>query len=50
MKKTTRVRGFAPALTALSLAVAASVQAQGIEINPVVVTASRLEQPLSKVL
>ena len=50
MKKTTRVRGFAPALTALFLPVAASVQAQGIEINPVVVTASRLEQPLSEVL
>jgi vitamin B12 transporter len=32
------------------LAVAASVQAQGIEVNPVVVSASRMEQPLSDVL
>ena len=49
MKKSIRLgaRGFAPAL---SLAVAASVQAQGIEVNPVVVSASRMEQPLSEVL
>ena len=39
-----------PALSALSLAIAASVQAQVIEINPVVVSASRIEQPLSEVL
>jgi len=45
-----RVRGFAPVLTALSLAVVTSVQAQSIEINPVVVSASRIEQPLSEVL
>jgi vitamin B12 transporter len=32
------------------LAVAASVQAQGIEVNPVVVSATRIEQPLSQVL
>ena len=52
MKKSIRLsaRGFAPALSVLSLAVAASVQAQGIEINPVVVSASRMEQPLSEVL
>ncbi len=50
MKKSIRVRAFAPALSALSLAVAASVQAQGLEINPVVVSASRMEQPLSDVL
>jgi vitamin B12 transporter len=52
MKKSIRLsaRGFAPALSMLSLAVAASVQAQGIEVNPVVVSASRMEQPLSDVL
>jgi vitamin B12 transporter len=43
-------RAFVPALSALSLAIAASVQAQVIEINPVVVSASRIEQPLSEVL
>jgi vitamin B12 transporter len=43
-------RFSAPALSILSLAVAASVQAQGIEINPVVVSATRMEQPLSQVL
>jgi vitamin B12 transporter len=50
MKKSIRARGFVPALSVLSLAVAASVQAQGIEINPVVVSATRMEQPLSEVL
>lgn len=50
MKKSIRVRAFAPALSVLSLAVAASVQAQGIEVNPVVVSATRMEQPLSEVL
>ena len=52
MKKSIRLRAraFAPALSVLSLAVAASVQAQGIEVNPVVVSASRMEQPLSEVL
>jgi vitamin B12 transporter len=52
MKKSIRLRAraFAPALSVLSLAVAASVQAQGIEINPVVVSATRMEQPLSEVL
>ncbi len=50
MKKSIRARAFAPALSVLSLAVAASVQAQGIEVNPVVVSASRMEQPLSHVL
>jgi vitamin B12 transporter len=52
MKKSIRLRARAcmPALSVLSLAVAASVQAQGIEINPVVVSATRLEQPLSDVL
>ena len=56
MKKSIRLRAralarfSAPALSVLSLAVAASVQAQSIEINPVVVSASRMEQPLSQVL
>ncbi|BDU55089.1 TonB-dependent receptor [Limnohabitans sp. TEGF004] len=56
MKKSIRLRAralarfSAPALSVLSLAVAASVQAQGIEVNPVVVSASRMEQPLSQVL
>jgi vitamin B12 transporter len=52
MKKSIRLRAraFVPALSVLSLAVAASVQAQGIEINPVVVSATRMEQPLSEVL
>jgi vitamin B12 transporter len=48
MKKSIRARAFAPALSVL--AVAASVQAQGIEVNPVVVSATRMEQPLSQVL
>ncbi len=48
MKKSIRARAFAPALSVLSLAVAASVQAQGIEVNPVVVSASRMEQLLSE--
>ena len=56
MKKFIRLRAralarvSAPALSVLSLAVAATVQAQGIEINPVVISASRMEQPLSNVL
>ncbi|MFM1817526.1 MAG: Vitamin transporter BtuB precursor [Pseudomonadota bacterium] len=45
-----RAQRFVPVLSVLSLAMAASVQAQEIEINPVVVSASRLEQPLSTVL
>jgi vitamin B12 transporter len=56
MKKSIRLRTralarfSAPALSVLSLAVATGVQAQGIEVNPVVVSASRMEQPLSDVL
>lgn len=52
MKKPIRLRAhvLTPALSVLSLAVASSVQAQSIEINPVVVSASRIEQPLSQVL
>lgn len=43
MKKSIRVRAFAPALSVLSLAVVASVQAQTNEIEPVVVTGTRFE-------
>jgi vitamin B12 transporter len=50
MKKSIRARAFAPALSVLGLAVATSVQAQAIEVNPVVVSATRMEQPLSQVL
>ncbi len=52
MKKSIRIRAhvFTPARSVLALAVAASVQAQGIEVNPVVISASRMEQPLSQVL
>ena len=45
-----RAQRFVPVLSVLSLAIAACVQAQDIEINPVVVSASRMEQPLSEVL
>lgn len=37
-----------PALSALSLAIAASAHGQVIEINPVIVSASRMAQPLSE--
>ncbi|WP_310615033.1 TonB-dependent receptor domain-containing protein [Limnohabitans sp.] len=56
MKKFIRPRARAiarfatPALSVLSLAVAASVQAQDIEINPVVVVSSRVNEQLSDVL
>jgi vitamin B12 transporter len=52
MKKSIRLhaRAFAPALSVLSLAVAGAAQAQSIEVNPVVVSATRMEQPLSEVL
>jgi len=50
MKKSIRARGFAPALSVLALAVTASVQAQVLEVNPVVVSATRMAQPLSDVL
>jgi len=54
MKKSIRLRGlarsFAPAFSVLYLGVASQVQAQGIEINPVVISATRTEQPLSDVL
>jgi iron complex outermembrane receptor protein len=51
MKKSVRLRARAlvPVLSIVSLAVAASVQAQSIELNPVVVSASRMVQPMSEV-
>lgn len=45
-----RARRFAPAFSILFLAVAASLQAQTIELNPVVVSAARIEQKLSAVI
>lgn len=45
-----RARTYVPVLSVLAFAVTARVQAQGIEINPVVVSATRMEQPLSEVL
>lgn len=50
MKKSIRARAFAPALSVLSLAVVASLQVQAFEVNPVVISATRMEQPLSQVL
>jgi iron complex outermembrane recepter protein len=44
MKKTLRTQVFVPALSVLSLAVAASLHAQTIELDPVVVTATRFSE------
>lgn len=43
-------RSAAPVLSILSLTLAAGVQAQGIDLNPVVVSAARIEQKLSDVI
>lgn len=48
MKKLTHARSLAAVLSVVS--VATPVLAQSLEINPVVVSATRLEQPLSEVL
>lgn len=48
--RTLRARSVVPGLSILSLAVVGSLQAQTIEINPVVITGSRIEQPLSQAL
>jgi vitamin B12 transporter len=48
--RTFRARFAVPVLSILSLAFGASLRAQSIEINPVVITGARLEQPLSQVL
>ncbi len=45
-----RARRFAPAFSILSLAVTASLQAQTIELNPVVVSATRIQQKVSDVI
>lgn len=45
-----RVRHLVPAFSFLSLAVAASLQAQTIELNPVVVSATRIQQKISDVI
>ncbi len=49
-KSTSRARRFAPALSVLSSTVATLVHAQVVEVSPVVVTASRIAQPLSETL
>ena len=48
--RTLRARSAVPFLSILSLALGTSLRAQSIEINPVVITGARLEQPLSQVL
>lgn len=48
--RTLRARSALPVLSILSLALSASVQAQTVEINPMVISAARLPQPLSDVL
>jgi vitamin B12 transporter len=45
-----RARNAAPVLSLLSLALSANVQAQTIEVNPVVITGAQIEQPLSQAL
>jgi vitamin B12 transporter len=45
-----RARSAVPVLSVLSLAVAACLHAQAIELNPVVVSATRIEQKLSHVI
>lgn len=45
-----RARHFAPVLSLLYSALFLGTQAQGMEINPMVITGSRLEQPLFQVL
>ncbi len=45
-----RARRFALVISIFSLSMSWSVHAQGIELNPVVISASRFEQPLSEVL
>lgn len=44
-----RAHAFVPAFSVLAMALSASVQGQVLEINPVVVSASRMKQPLSEV-
>jgi iron complex outermembrane receptor protein len=49
MKKSLRAHAFAPALSVLSLAVASAVQAQTVDLDPVVVTASKFEEDVQTV-
>jgi iron complex outermembrane receptor protein len=51
MKKSNRLRErlLVPALSVLVFALSAPVQGQSLEINPVVISASRMKQPLSEV-
>ena len=48
MKNSLRAHAFAPALSVLSFAVAASLHAQTIELDPVVVSATRFPQSISE--
>lgn len=48
--RTLNAQRFVPALSVISMAVATQVHAQTVEINPIVISASRIEQPLSDVL
>ena len=43
-------RAFTPVLSVIALTVAANLYAQNLEINPVVISAARMAQPLSEVL
>ena len=48
--RTLNAQRFVPALSVVSLAIAVHAHAQYVELNPVVVSATRMEQPLSDVL
>ena len=52
MKKSFRLRAraFVPAISVVSLGVVASIQAQTVELNPVVVVSNRVSEKLSDVL
>ena len=43
-------RAFTPALSVVAFTLAANLYAQNLEINPVVISAARMAQPLSEVL
>lgn len=49
-KNSSCARRFVPALSVLSSTVAAIVHAQVVEVSPMVISASRMEQPLSETL
>ncbi len=50
MQKSFRAHAFAPALSALSMALATGAHAQTTQLDPLVVTAARVPTPLSSVL